>query len=54
MDTTWKTSSVCSNDFQWHKQVENLKKPKPKNLKQLFIEGLHEEDLPSDLEDPYE
>jgi hypothetical protein len=40
---------------QWHKQVENLKKLK--NLKQLFVEGLHEEeiyDLPSDLEDPYE
>jgi hypothetical protein len=38
--------------YQWHKQVENLKKPKLKNLKQLFVEGLHEEeiyDLPSDL-----
>jgi hypothetical protein len=43
--------------YQWHKQVENLKKLKPKNLKQLFVEELHEEEiynLPSDLEDPYE
>ena len=43
--------------YQWHKQVENLKKPKPKNLKELFVKGLQEEeiyDLPSDLDDPYE
>jgi hypothetical protein len=42
---------------QWHKQVENLKKLKPENLKQLFIEGLYEKeiyDFPSDLEDPFE
>jgi hypothetical protein len=43
--------------YQWHKQVENLKKPKPKNLKQLFVKGLHKEEiynLPSDFKDPYE
>jgi hypothetical protein len=42
--------------YQWHKQVENLKKLKLKNLKQLFVEELYEEEiynLPSDFEDSY-
>jgi hypothetical protein len=31
--------------YQWHKQVENLKELKLKNLKQLFVEGLHKKEI---------